>query len=97
MRPTLTAGLAAERPCKSRVSESGKLVRRPGVNRNIFAAGVCILALWCLSDAAVAQLAGLHPPPPPHRVPAPELDMGLLSFIMVGGAASLAYWRKRKS
>jgi hypothetical protein len=66
------------------------------MSRNIIAAAACAFALWCLPQAAVAQLLGglLGGGRP---APAPELDMGLVSFIMVGAVASLAYWRKRKS
>ena len=56
-----------------------------------FAAVACVFAL---SDTPEAAFAHHH-----HEfgVPAPELDVGLLSLIMVGGAAGLAYWRKRNS
>ena len=68
--------------------------------RNIFAGAACFFVLF-LPVAAVALCLPFFgcPPPPPHHtpVPAPELDVGLLSFIMVGGAACLAYWRKRNS
>jgi len=53
-----------------------------------------------LPVAAVAQVClPFFGCPPPHHtpVPAPELDVGLLSFIVAGGAACLAYWRKRNS
>jgi hypothetical protein len=77
------------------------------MTRKTFAAAACLFVLWFLPQTAVAQLPpppppplGGPPPPPPlggKPVPAPELDVGLLSFIMVGAAASLAYWRKRNS
>jgi hypothetical protein len=32
-----------------------------------------------------------------RRVPAPEVDAGVLALVMVGGVAFLTYWRKRRS
>ena len=66
--------------------------------RYISASAACFFVLFLpvAADALCLPLLGC---PPPHHtpVPAPELDVGLLSFIMVGGAACLAYWRKRNS
>lgn len=66
--------------------------------RYISASAACFFVLF-LPVAAVALCLPFFGCPPPHHtpVPAPELDVGLLSFIMVGGAACLAYWRKRNS
>jgi hypothetical protein len=69
------------------------------MSRKTFATAAYLFMLSFVPQAAVAQLWGWPPPPPPphHVVPAPELDVGVPSFIMVGAAASLAYWRKRNS
>jgi drug/metabolite transporter (DMT)-like permease len=65
--------------------------------RNIFAGAASFFVLF-LPVAAVALCLPFFGCPPPHHVtPAPELDVGLLSLIMVGGVAGLAYWRKRNS
>jgi drug/metabolite transporter (DMT)-like permease len=67
------------------------------MSRNIFASAACFFVVF-LPVAAVALCLPLFGCPTPHHVtPAPELDVGLLSLIMVGGAAGLAYWRKRNS
>ncbi len=67
--------------------------------RHIFAGASCFLLVSVLP--AVAKPPPWAPPPwanpPPHVVPAPEADVGLLSLAMVGAAAALVYWRKRKS
>jgi hypothetical protein len=61
------------------------------MSRGILACAVCFLALCIEPLAAVAQLKHHHP------APAPELDVGLLSFVMIAAAAGLTYWRRRNS
>ena len=60
------------------------------MSRGILACAVCFLALYIEPLAAVAG-------PKHHPAPAPELDVGLLSFVMIAAAAGLTYWRKRNS
>ena len=60
------------------------------MSRGTLVGAACLFVLWVQPLAAVADKK--H-----HVVPAPELDVGLLSFIMVAAAAGLSYWRKRNS
>jgi hypothetical protein len=60
------------------------------MTRNIFAN-----AAWFFLLSIAPVVAG--PPVPAHVAPAPETDAGLLALVMVGGAAFLTYWRKRRS
>jgi len=63
------------------------------MTRNIFANVACFLLLSIAPVAAqVSSVVSLK-----HKVPAPEVDAGLLALVMVGGAAFLTYWRKRRS
>jgi hypothetical protein len=57
------------------------------MSRGMLACAMCFLALYIEPLAAVAKTK--------HTTPAPEMDVGLLSFIMVAAAAGLTYWRKR--
>jgi hypothetical protein len=59
------------------------------MSRGMLACAMCFLALYIQPLAAVAKTK--------HVAPAPELDVGLLSFVMVAAAAGLTYWRKRSS
>jgi hypothetical protein len=66
--------------------------------RHIFTGVSCFFLISVLP--AVAKPPPPPPPGPhrpPHVAPAPEADVGLLSLAMVGAAAALVYWRKRKS
>ena len=61
------------------------------MTRNIFTNVACFLLL-SIAPAAAQVSSALK-----HKVPAPEVDAGLLALVMVGGVAFLTYWRKRRS
>jgi hypothetical protein len=65
------------------------------MNRGTWACAVCALALCVQPLAAVAETK-LHDKKD-HVAPTPELDVGLLSLVMVAAAGGLTYWRKRNS
>jgi hypothetical protein len=64
------------------------------MKRALVCSAACLLTLI----VAPAFASGPLPVPvPPHAVPSPEVDAGLVSLLMVGAAALATYWRKRTS
>jgi hypothetical protein len=64
------------------------------MSRRVSVCAMCFLALCVEPVATVAETK--HHEKKDHVAPAPELDVGVLSFAMVAAAAGLTYWRKRK-
>jgi len=67
------------------------------MTRNIFTNVACFLLLSIAPAAAqvssvVSSVVSLK-----HKVPAPEVDAGLLALVMFGEVAFLTYWRKCRS
>jgi len=62
------------------------------MTRNIFANVTCFLLSIAPVAAQVSTVSAVK-----LKVPAPETDAGLLALAMVGGAAFLTYWRKRRT